>query len=64
MHHTQFLTSIKGNNLERFINGYIVCPKQFHPYTAIGASSSSGSALREVNPNFTTWIKIDQLLLS
>ena len=54
----------KGNGLQSFINGDNVCPEQFLPHAATGVSSSSGSALRKINASFTSWIKIDQLLLS
>lgn len=54
----------KGNGLESFINGNNVCPDQFLPHATTGVSSSYGSDPKEVNPSFTSWIKIDQLLLS
>ena len=62
---TQVLTSIKGNNLEGFINGGLKCPEQFLSLTSTGeASKSYVSKLRSANPKFIAWMKTNQLLLS
>lgn len=61
------LTSIKGNGLERYINGECVCPGQFLPLTSLTsteASTSTGSKSGEVNPEYDAWMKTDQQLLS
>ncbi|KAK9185300.1 hypothetical protein WN943_025656 [Citrus x changshan-huyou] len=63
----QVLTSIKGNGLERYINGECVCPGQFLPLTSLTsteASTSTGSKSGEVNPEYDAWMKTDQQLLS
>ena len=55
---TQILASIKGNSLESFINGDRTCPEQFL------SSASTIIENQEINPEYTAWIKTDQLILS
>ena len=62
---TQVLASVKGNSLEGFINGDLKCPEQFLPFTSTGeASTSNASESRSTNPDFITWMKTNQLILS
>lgn len=62
---TQILTSIKGNDLEGFINGDKKCLEQFLPFENNNrAKTSTGTGSRSINPEFVAWMKIDQLLLS
>ena len=65
MWRTQVLTSIKGNDLEGFINGDHKCPEQFLSlFNTEEASESDAIESRSVNPEFIAWMKTDQLLLS
>ena len=48
---TQVLTSIKGNDLEGFINGDQECPEQFLPFeNNNGAETSTRTRSRFINP--------------
>lgn len=69
MWRNQVLASIKRNGLEGFINGDYECPEQFLlSENNNGAETSTGngsrSTTRSTNPEFTAWMKTDQLLLS
>lgn len=71
---TQVLASIKGNGLEGFINGDFECPNQFlsseNNNEAVNTGNNNGAPVsttdgsRSINPEFTGWIKTDQILLS
>lgn len=61
----QILASIKGNGLEGFINGDHDCPKQYiQSESSTRAGSSTNDESKFVNPEFITWMKTDQILLS
>ena len=65
MWHTQVLAFIKGNGLERFINGDSQCSEQFlPPNNSNRARSLIGNGFKSTNPKYIAWMKIDQPLLS
>lgn len=60
---TQFLASIKGNDLEGFINSDRDYPKHYlQPESSTRVGSFTNKESRSVNPEFTACMKIDQLL--
>ena len=50
--------------MESFINGNRACPEQFLTSASTITNVSTGAEDREINIEYTTWIKTDQLILS
>lgn len=60
----QFMLLLKGYDLHGYVDGTLSCPSRMIPKTSTtDAGSPNNTTTTAINPEYTAWVKQDQILL-